>query len=168
MDRHESTNWRDSNYGTTSVLFSVLQANRNLFKASSCRLVACCPPVFYYPSAHIRLPPIDGSVMTRTCRIRPGPEQRSSANQSSSIMRRECENLQDTHTHTHMLKQEIAGVADCWVTGVQTEEESENYSFFPSSPPPFKEKQLTCSTPPCLPSMPLKTSHFHPNLLHPI
>lgn len=89
-------------------------------------------PSFYYTSAHIRLPRTDGSVMTRTCRIRPGPEQRSSANQSSSIIRRECENpLRRAHIHAraHTLVQEIASVADCWVTGVQTEEESGNYSF---------------------------------------
>lgn len=99
--------------------FSVLQETRNFFKASSVSLAAGCTPLVYYTSAHIRLPHIDGSVMTRTCRIRPGPAQRSRANQSSSIIRAECENLRDTLTwkeitHTQAGTHTHAQRRNCW------------------------------------------------------
>lgn len=79
-----------------------------------------------------RQPHIDGIVMTRTCRIRPGLWLRSRSERASSII----------HRATYS-RNSWGGRLTGWVTGAETEQESGNYSLFVLFPPPLlKEKRL--------------------------
>lgn len=121
--------------------------------------MVCFGGMFHCEHMHTRTrgrqPHIDGIVMTRTCLIRPGLWLGSRSDRDSSIIQRVREPERVTHMkHTHTVMRGMAGAAGCWVTGVETKEESGNYSlfFFFLSLLPFKEQQpplsLCLSLPP--------------------
>lgn len=78
--------------------------------------------------------------------------QRSRSNRDSSIIwgRRDLRDLHTWERHTRV--GEIAVAAGCWVTGVETREESGNYSLssFPASP---LKRNSSLSLPPSLPRL---------------